>query len=124
MVDWTALVWKLIIAVAPIIVSVVAKLVMDMADQMSQSTKYKVRYWIDVFIKTEQMIEPDPVKRKQWVLDQITKMFPNMDQVQLSALIESILAEIKLEYGDTWKTLPTGTSAKPSIGYDTKTTSS
>ena len=104
--DWNALVWKLIIAVAPIIVSVVVKLVTDMVAKMSAENRAKLEYWIDVFVKTAQMLEPDPQKRKEWVMAQITKLYPDIDQAQLSALIEAVLAEIKLGEGTAWKELP------------------
>ena len=103
--DWNALIWKLIIAIAPIIVSVVAKLITDMVAKMSTANREKLEYWVDVFVKTAQMIEPDVTKRKAWVMEQITKMYPSIDQTQLSALIEAILAEIKLDEVD-WKDLP------------------
>ena len=104
--EWTALVWKLIIAVAPIIVSVVVKLITDAVNGMSQANREKLEYWVNVFVKAAQMVEPDPVKRKAWVMVQVAKLYPDIDKVQLSALIEAILAEIKLEDGAAWKALP------------------
>lgn len=103
--DWNALIWKLIIAIAPIIVSVVVKLIMDMVAKLSTENRDKLEYWVDVFVKTAQMLEPDPAKRKVWVMEQVTKMYPEIDQTQLSALIEAILAEIKLDEV-SWKDLP------------------
>lgn len=104
--DWNALIWKLIIAIAPIIVSVVVKLVTDMVAKMSEENRAKLEYWVDVFVKTAQMLEPDPLKRKEWVMAQVAKLYPDIDKVQLSALIEAVLAEIKLEEGVSWKELP------------------
>ena len=109
--DWTSLLWKLIIAVAPIIVSVVVKLVTDMVAKMSTENQAKLEYWVGVFVKTAQMLEPDPLKRKAWVMAQITKLYPEIDQTQLSALIEAVLAEIKLESGTDWKALAPDVSA-------------
>lgn len=104
--DWNALIWKLIIAVAPVIVSVVAKLITDMVAKMSEANRAKLEYWIDVFVKTAQMIEPDPLKRKEWVMEQVVKLYPDIDREQLSALIEAVLAGIKLEDGIMWQELP------------------
>ena len=104
--DWNALIWKLIIAIAPIIVSVVVKLVTDMVAKMSTTNREKLEYWVDVFVKTAQMLEPDPQKRKEWVMAQVAKLYPDVDKAQLSALIEAILAQIKLEDGVAWKELP------------------
>ena len=103
--EWTALVWKLIIAVAPIIVSVVVKLITDAVNGMSQANREKLEYWVNVFVKAAQMVEPDPVKRKAWVMEQVAKLYPDVDKEQLSALIEAILAEIKLDNGDLWSDL-------------------
>lgn len=111
--DWNALIWKLIIAIAPIIVSVVVKLITDMVAKMSTENRAKLEYWIDVFVKTAQMLEPDPQKRKEWVMAQIAKLYPDVDKEQLSAIIEAILAQIKLEDGVTWKELPPDASATP-----------
>jgi len=105
-VDWTSLIWKLIIAIAPVIVSVVAKLITDMIAKMSEENRAKLEYWVDVFVKTAQMLEPDPLKRKEWVMEQVAKLYPDIDKVQLSALIEAVLAEIKLDQGTDWKALP------------------
>ena len=104
--EWTAFVWKLIIAVAPIIVSVVVKLITDAVNGMSQANREKLEYWVKVFVKAAQMVEPDPAKRKAWVMEQIAKLYPDVDKAQLSALIEAVLASIKLENGDLWEQLP------------------
>jgi hypothetical protein len=104
--DWNAFVWKIVIAIAPIIVSVVAKLILDMVEKMTEKNRERLEYWIEVFIKMAQMIEPDPVKRKEWVMSKISGVFPDVDKEQLSALIEAILASIKLENGDLWEHLP------------------
>jgi hypothetical protein len=104
--DWNAVIWKVIIAIAPIIVSVVVKLIADMVAKMSETNRAKLEYWVDVFVKTAQMIEPDPAKRKEWVMEQIAKLYPDVDKTQLSALIEAILAEIKLDDGNLWEELP------------------
>lgn len=104
--NWTDVVWKILIAVAPVIVSVTLKLVLDMFAKMSANNREKVEYWIDVFIKTAQMIEPDPAKRKAWVMDQIARLYPTIDKERLSALIEAVLAGIKLDNGIDWTQLP------------------
>ncbi|HPS70559.1 MAG TPA: hypothetical protein PLO19_07445 [Candidatus Cryosericum sp.] len=109
--ELTSLIWKLIIAIAPIIVSVVAKLITDMVAKMSTENRAKLEYWVDVFVKTAQMLEPDPQKRKEWVMEQIAKLYPDVDKEQLSALIEAVLAEIKLESGTDWKALAPDVSA-------------
>ncbi|HNW85280.1 MAG TPA: hypothetical protein PKH46_07145, partial [Candidatus Cryosericum sp.] len=88
--ELTSLIWKLIIAIAPIIVSVVAKLITDMVAKMSTENRAKLEYWVDVFVKTAQMLEPDPQKRKEWVMEQIAKLYPDVDKEQLSALIEAV----------------------------------
>ena len=112
--EWTALVWKLIIAVAPIIVSVVVKLITDAVNGMSQANREKLEYWVNVFVKAAQMVEPDPVKRKAWVMEQVAKLYPDVDKEQLSALIEAVLAQIKLDNGDLWEDLtPDATPATP-----------
>lgn len=112
--DWTALLWKVIIAIAPIIVSVVVKLITDMTAKMTTANREKLEYWIGIFVKTAQMIEPDPVKRKAWVMEQIAKLYPDIDKEQLSALIEAILAGIKLDNGELWQDLtPDATPATP-----------
>ena len=111
--DWTALLWKLIIAVAPVIVSLVVKLITDMVAKMSAENQAKLEYWIGVFVKTAQMIEPDPAKRKEWVMAQITKLYPDIDKAQLSALIEAVLAQIKLDNGDLWEDLTPDAPATP-----------
>lgn len=112
--DWTSLLWKLIIAVAPIIVSVVVKLVTDAIGTMTEANREKLEYWVGVFVKTAQMLEPDPQKRKAWVMAQVTKLYPEIDQTQLSALIEAVLAQIKLDNGDLWEDLtPDATPATP-----------
>lgn len=104
--DWTALVWKLIIAVAPVIVSLVVKLITDAVAKMSEANQAKLEYWVGVFVKTAQMIEPDPAKRKAWVLGKLTELFPGVPEETLSALIEAVLAELKLESGEEWSELP------------------
>lgn len=109
--DWNALVWKLIITIAPVIVSVVLKLITDAISKISADNQAKLEYWIGVFVKTAQMIEPDPVKRKEWVMAQVAKLYPDVDKEQLSALIEAVLAEIKLESGTDWKALAPDVSA-------------
>lgn len=109
--DWNALIWKLIIAIAPIIVSVVVKLITDMTSKMTEANREKLEYWVDVFVKTAQMIEPDPAKRKEWVMAQVAKLYPDVDRVQLSALIEAVLASIKLDNGDLWEQLPPDATA-------------
>ena len=111
--DWNALIWKLIIAIAPIIVSVVVKLITDMVAKMSTENRAKLEYWVDVFVKTAQMLEPDPQKRKEWVMEQIAKLYPDVDKEQLSALIEAILAQIKLDNGDLWEDLTPDAPATP-----------
>ena len=109
--EWTALAWKLIIAVAPIIVSVVVKLITDAVNGMSQANREKLEYWVNVFVKAAQMLEPDPQIRKEWGMEQIAKLYPDVDKEQLSALIEAVLAEIKLESGTDWKALAPDVSA-------------
>ena len=42
--ELTSLIWKLIIAIAPIIVSVVAKLITDMVAKMSTANREKLEY--------------------------------------------------------------------------------
>ena len=111
--DWNALIWKLIIAIAPIIVSVVLKLITDAISKMSADNQAKLEYWVDVFVKTAQMIEPNPTKRKEWVMAQVTKLYPGVDKEQLSALIEAILAQIKLDNGDLWEDLTPDAPATP-----------
>ena len=86
--------------------SVVVKLIEDMVTKMTEANRAKLEYWVDVFVKTAQMIEPDPAKRKEWVMEQIAKLYPDVDKAQLSALIEAILAEIKLDDGNLWEELP------------------
>ena len=103
--EWTAFVWKLIIAVAPIIVSVVVKLITDAVNGMSQANREKLEYWVNVFVKAAQMVEPDPVKRKAWVMEQVLKLFPTIDPDNLSALIEAVVASLKLDNLD-WNELP------------------
>ena len=106
--EWTALVWKLIIAIAPIIVSVVVKLITDAVNGMSQANREKLEYWVKVFVKAAQMVEPDPAKRKAWVMEQVLKLFPTIDPDNLSALIEAVVASLKLESEDCedWSDLP------------------
>lgn len=112
--DWTALLWKIIIALAPIIVGWVMKLVTDAVGTMTEANREKLEYWVGVFVRTAQMIEPDPLKRKAWVMVQITKLYPEIDQTQLSALIEAVLAQIKLDNGDLWEDLtPDATPETP-----------
>lgn len=111
--DWNALIWKLIIAIAPIIVSVVVKLITDMVAKMSTENRAKLEYWVGIFVKTAQMIEPNPTKRKEWVMAQVAKLYPDVDKEQLSALIEAILAQIKLDNGDLWEDLTPDAPATP-----------
>ena len=103
--EWTALAWKLIIAVAPIIVSVVVKLITDVVAKMSTTNREKLEYWVNVFVKAAQMVEPDPAKRKAWVMEQVLKLFPTIDPDNLSALIEAVVASLKLDNLD-WNELP------------------
>lgn len=104
--DWNTVLWKVIIAVAPIIVSVTVKLIGDLIAQMSEKNRATLKYWAGIFVKAAQMIEPDPAKRKAWVLGKLTELFPGVPEETLSALIEAVLAELKLESGEEWSELP------------------
>lgn len=104
--DWNTLVWKLIIAIAPVVVSVTAKLIADLVARMSEKNQATLKYWVGIFVKAAQMTEPDPVKRKEWVLGKLTALFPGVPEETLSVLIEAVLAELKLESGDDWSGLP------------------
>lgn len=111
MIDWTEIIWRIIIALAPIIVSVVVAIVQGLVARMSQEHRAKLEYWVDVFIKQAQKLEPDPILRKQWVINRICAMFPNLPRDQIGALIEAILASNQLKAGVTWKGLaPKGTT--------------
>ena len=105
--DWTEIVWKIAIALAPIVVGIFAKLVQDFILTRSEAQQATIRSWVETFIKAAQMMEPDPEKRKLWVVGKITTMFPLFPKENVSALIEAVLAELKLEYEETdWADLP------------------
>jgi hypothetical protein len=108
--ELTSLIWKLIIAIAPIIMATVMKLVTDTIANMTTASREKLEYWIGIFVKMAQMMEPDSGKRKAFVVAQILKMFPKLDPEQLSALIEAVVAEIKLDDGTSWQELPPTTT--------------
>ena len=71
MVDVTELVWKLIIAVAPIIVSAVFSIIQATIARMSEANQNKIRYWVGKFVDAAQMLEPNPAKRKAWVVSYV-----------------------------------------------------
>lgn len=106
MIDWTAIIWKLIIAIAPIIAGVTMNLVQNFILTRSEAIQEKIRTAIADAIKTAQHLEPDPVKRKAWVVAQIMHAFPKLEVMYVSQLVESILVDYKLEYEHAdWKTL-------------------
>jgi hypothetical protein len=109
------LVWRLIIAVAPIIVSAVFAILQSVFEKMSDHNQRTIKDWIGRFVSAAQMLEPDPIKRKEWVVAQITKMFPRLDPVKISALIESILVEKKMwdDEAKVWDSLPPTESRLP-----------
>lgn len=102
------LVWRLVIAIAPILVSALAAIVQNIIAKMTEENKRRLSFWIDKFVDAAQMLEPDPIKRKAWVMAQILKLFPRLDPVMLSALIESCLVGKKTwdEGPDVWDSLP------------------
>lgn len=112
---WTELVWRIILALTPIIVTVVVTLVQAMVARMSAANRDKLEYWIDILVKAAQKQESDPALRKLWVVNKICAMFPILPREQVSALIEAILAEDQLASGVPWSMLPPETPAVPSV---------
>jgi hypothetical protein len=105
--EWADIIWKLIIAVGPILVGVLVRIVQDFVLTRSEAQQETIRSWIQTWVKAAQMIEPDPAKRKAWVIGKVCAMFPRLPQEQVSALIEAILADLKLEYEAVdWSKLP------------------
>lgn len=102
-IDWTEIIWKLIIAVAPIVVSIFVSTIQRMLSKLTLERRERIEYWVTRFVEAAQMIEPDPYKRKEWVLDQICRLYPGLDRKMVSVLIESILTEIK---NTKWEDLP------------------
>lgn len=102
------LIWRLTIAIAPIIVSALVAIVQNIISKMTDENKERLSYWVNKFVDAAQMLEPDPIKRKEWVMAQILKLFPRLDPVMLSALIESCLVGKKTWDSDTkkWEELP------------------
>lgn len=103
---WTELLWRIILALTPIIVTVVVTLVQAMVARMSVANRDKLEYWIDTFVLAAQKQEPDPALRKTWVINKICGMFPILPRGQVSALIEAILASDQLAAGVPWSALP------------------
>lgn len=110
---WTELVWRIILALTPIIVTVVVTLVQAMVARMSVANRAKLEYWVDTFVLAAQKQEPDPALRKLWVVNKICAMFPILPREQVSALIEAILAEDQLAAGVPWSALPPETPVTP-----------
>lgn len=115
MVDVTELIWKLIIAVAPIIVSAVFSIIQATISRMSLENQNKISYWVGKFVDAAQMLEPDPLKRKAWVVEQVSKMFPKLDKEKISALIEAVIVDRKLSEDESkiWENLPSKESRLP-----------
>jgi len=103
---WTTVVWQVVIALAPIIVGICMKLVQDFILTRSEAIQLKIRTAIEDAIKAAQKIEPDVTKRKDWVVVQVLRIFPSLDPIFLSTLIESILATLQLDEGTLWSELP------------------
>lgn len=104
---WTTIVWQVVIALAPIIVGICMKLVQDFILTRSAAQQVLIRSWIDTFVKMAQAKEPDPERRKAWVVAQICAKFPALPMNEVSALIEAILVDLKLEHEDMfWSELP------------------
>ena len=102
------LIWRLTIAMAPILISALVAIIQNIVSKMSEENKHRLSYWVDKFVDAAQMFEPDPLKRKEWVMAQILKMFPRLDPIKLSVLIESCVVGKKTwDEGTTkWENLP------------------
>ena len=104
--NWTVTMWILITAIVPVVAFVLYSYGKTVYFKLDKELRARIEWWVNVFVKTAQMIEPDPVKRKEWVIEQVLKVWPSIDKERLSALIEATLAELKLENGVDWAQLP------------------
>jgi len=105
--DWTDVISKLILAIAPIIVMVFANLVQNFLLTRTGAQQALIRSWMETFVEMAQIKEPDPEKRKAFVVGKIMEKFPMLPPDDVSALIERVVVDLKLWYEKIdWSDIP------------------
>ena len=104
---WTTVVWLVIAALVPVIIIVFAKQVQDFILTRSAAQQATIRSWMETFVEMAQIKEPDPEKRKAFVVGRIMAKFPMLPVDDVSALIERVVVDLKLWYENIdWADIP------------------